>query len=102
LCSTFFAETLRIYPIAGLLSRECNKRYTIPDTDVQIEVGDQVTIPVYGLHHNAEFYPNPEVFDPDRFTEEAKKTRPQFTYLPFGEGPRQCIGNLLTLIYAML
>jgi cytochrome P450 family 6 len=90
-----FSETLRIYPIAGLLARECTKRYTIPETNVQIEVGTVVTIPVYGLHHNAEYFPNPKVFDPDRFTEEVKKTRPQFTYLPFGDGPRQCIGNLL-------
>jgi cytochrome P450 family 6 len=93
-CFHIFSETLRIYPISGQLSRQCTKRYTIPDTDVQIEVGDVVTIPVYGLHHNAEFYPDPEVFDPDRFTEEVKKTRPHFTYLPFGEGPRQCIGML--------
>jgi cytochrome P450 family 6 len=88
-----FAETMRIYPNASVLTRECTKRYTIPDTNVQIEVGDLVTIPVYGMHHNKEYFPNPELFDPDRFTEEAKKTRPQFSYLPFGEGPRKCIGN---------
>jgi len=70
----------------------CTKRYTLPDTDVQIEVGDELTIPVYSLHHDPQYYPNPEVFDPYRFTEEAKKSRPQYTFLPFGEGPRQCIG----------
>ncbi|XP_065339679.1 cytochrome P450 9e2-like [Cloeon dipterum] len=85
-------ETLRMYSPAGALARECTKRYTIPDSNVQLEVGDLITIPVYGLHHDPKYFPNPEVFDPDRFTEEAKKTRPAFAYLPFGEGPRQCIG----------
>ncbi|XP_059477145.1 cytochrome P450 9e2-like [Neocloeon triangulifer] len=85
-------ETLRIYSPAGMLTRMCTKRYKIPDSDVHLDVGDVVTIPVYALHHDPKYFPDPEVFDPDRFTEEAKKTRPAFSYLPFGEGPRQCIG----------
>ncbi|CAB3366382.1 Hypothetical predicted protein [Cloeon dipterum] len=85
-------ETLRIYTPVGALARECTKRYTIPDSDVQIDIGDIINIPIYGLHQDPKYFPNPEVFNPDRFTEEAKKTRPAFTYLPFGEGPRQCIG----------
>ncbi|XP_065339677.1 cytochrome P450 9e2-like [Cloeon dipterum] len=85
-------ETLRIYSPAGVLQRECTKRYTIPDTNINLEVGDAVVIPVYPMHHDPTYFPCPEVFDPDRFTEEGKKTRPAFTYLPFGEGPRQCIG----------
>jgi cytochrome P450 family 6 len=84
---------MRKYPIAGVLSRECTKPYKLPDSDVHIEVGNLVAIPVHALHYDPKYYPNPEVFDPDRFTEEGKKTRPQFTYLPFGEGPRQCIGK---------
>jgi cytochrome P450 family 6 len=73
--------------------RECTNKYTIPGTDVTIEKGTFVVIPVIGLHMDQKYYPNPEKFDPDRFSEETKNKRPQFTYLPFGEGPRICIGK---------
>lgn len=46
-----------------------------------------------GLHHDQDYYPNPDVFDPERFSTENKQTRPSGTYLPFGDGPRNCIGN---------
>lgn len=49
-------------------------------------------IPVYQIHHDEEYYPNPEEFNPDRFNEENKPN--QYAFLPFGEGPRMCIGNL--------
>lgn len=57
-------------------------------------------IPVFALHRDPEYYPNPDVFDPDRFTPENKKLRPPCTYLPFGDGPRNCIGKLMTTYIA--
>jgi cytochrome P450 family 6 len=86
-------ETLRKYPPVPFLTRECTKKYTIPGTDVTIEEGTLVVIPVIGLHKDQKYFPNPEKFDPARFREEMKSKRPQFTYLPFGEGPRICIGK---------
>jgi cytochrome P450 family 6 len=86
-------ETLRIYPPGPFLIRECTKKYKIPGTNVTIEKGTSIIIPVIGLHRDQKYYPDPEKFDPDRFSEEMKNKKPQFTYLPFGEGPRICIGK---------
>ncbi|XP_071447749.1 cytochrome P450 6a2-like [Hetaerina americana] len=99
------SETLRLYPAVPILFRECTKEYRIkreefPDPlmptnrkeDIVIEKGVKVLLPIVGLHYDPKYYPHPEKFDPDRFTEEAKSQRPPFTFLPFGEGPRICIG----------
>ncbi|XP_033339723.1 cytochrome P450 6k1 isoform X3 [Megalopta genalis] len=91
-------ETLRKYPPAAMLSRRCEYRYQIPGTKVELPAGIRVIIPIYGLHHDPEYYPNPATFDPERFTEENKRSRPPFTYLPFGEGPRNCIGMRFALL----
>ncbi|XP_046597120.1 probable cytochrome P450 6a13 [Neodiprion lecontei] len=55
-------------------------------------MGSKCIIPIYAVHHNAEFYPDPERFIPERFTEKAKAQRHPYTFLPFGGGPRNCIG----------
>lgn len=91
--NVLFSETLRKYPPGIVLSRVSNKDYKVPDTDVVLPKGSEVLIPVLGLHKDPEYFPNPEKFDPDRFSLENKKTRPSCTYLPFGEGPRNCIGK---------
>lgn len=52
-------------------------------------------IPAHELHYDSEFYPDPQKFDPDRFSTENMKTRNAFSWLPFGEGPRVCIGRFL-------
>lgn len=49
-------------------------------------------IPVQAIHHDSRYYYDPERYDPDRFTPEEIKKRPNFTFLPFGDGPRNCIG----------
>ncbi|XP_066245812.1 probable cytochrome P450 6a13 [Euwallacea similis] len=85
-------ETLRKYPPLPILPRKCSKNYRVPNTNVIIDKGTLVAIPVWGLQMDPEYYPNPEVFDPDRFDEKNKASRPDFTFLPFGEGPRMCIG----------
>jgi len=88
-----FAETLRKYPPFSILNRECTKRYKIPGTNVILEKGIQVVIPVMGIHHDPQYFPEPEKFDPERFSLEAKSKRHRYVYMPFGEGPRICIGN---------
>ena len=87
------AETLRKYPPVVALTRECAQTAKLRDTDLVIEKGTQVVLPVYGLHHDPKYFPDPDRFDPERFSEEEVKKRPHFCYLPFGEGPRLCIGK---------
>jgi cytochrome P450 family 6 len=76
-----------------LITRECEKSIKLRGTDVTVEKGVQVLVPILALHRDPKYYPDPERFDPERFSEEGKKTRPHFSYIPFGEGPRLCIGG---------
>lgn len=94
-CLIKCVETLRKYPPAPLLSRKCEYKYQIPNSNVELPAGMRVIIPIYGLHHDPNYYPDPARFNPERFTEENKRARHPYTYLPFGEGPRNCIGTRL-------
>jgi cytochrome P450 family 6 len=85
-------ETLRKYPPVPTLTRRCTKDYTLRGTDVVAEKGTQVYVSILGMHRDPEYYPDPEKFDPERFNDDNKKSRLSFTYLPFGDGPRNCIG----------
>ncbi|XP_055696558.1 cytochrome P450 6A1-like [Lutzomyia longipalpis] len=85
-------ETLRMHPIVPNLVRTLTKDYKIPDRDYVFKKGTFFSIPVFGIHRDADIYPEPNKFDPDRFTEENIKNRHQFSWLPFGDGPRNCVG----------
>ncbi|XP_076223966.1 cytochrome P450 6k1 [Nomia melanderi] len=94
------SETLRKYPPVAFVDRVVTTDYKIPNSDLVIEEGTPVYISMMGLHYDPEYFPEPEKYDPMRFSEERKKTRPAFTHLPFGEGPRVCIEGQCT--YALL
>ncbi|CAF0708583.1 unnamed protein product [Brachionus calyciflorus] len=57
-----------------------------------------IFVPLYALHHNPEIYPDPDRFDPERFNDENKQKRENNTYLPFGNGPRNCLGMRFALL----
>lgn len=94
--SQIIQETLRLYPPFWMIDREA----VVDDSagDVLIPQGSTVIVFVYGAHHAAQSWQDPERFDPERFTKSDEKLQPPFTYLPFGGGPRGCIGGN----YAML
>ncbi|KFW07715.1 Cytochrome P450 3A21, partial [Fulmarus glacialis] len=89
-------ETLRLFPLGGRLERACKKDVEI--NGVTIPKGSIVMIPSYILHHNPEYWPNPEEFRPERFSKENKEAIDPYTYLPFGAGPRNCIAMRFALL----
>jgi cytochrome P450 len=89
-------EGLRLYPPFWMIDREAVSDDRVGDTE--IPGGSTVIVYVYGAHHAPRYWENPESFDPERFIKGNEKLRTPFTYLPFGGGPRVCIGNQ----YAML
>lgn len=91
-------ETLRKHPPAPVTRRVVTKPYVIPGTSVHLDVGVKILIPIYGLHHDPKYFPEPEVFNPENFSDEIKAMRPNHAYLPFGDGPRNCIGMRFGLL----
>ncbi|XP_054713938.1 cytochrome P450 3A2-like [Uloborus diversus] len=92
------SETLRLYSPAVRLERIAEQDYVLGDTGITIPKDMIVTIPISAMHMDPEFFPNPEKFDPDRFSAEERAKRDQYTYMPFGSGPRNCIGMRFALM----
>ncbi|KAJ8940734.1 hypothetical protein NQ318_005485 [Aromia moschata] len=88
-------KTLRMYPPLSFVTRTCVKDYKVPDEDLVIDKGTRVFIPIRGIHYDERHFIDPEVFDPERFNEANKKKIQQYSYLPFGEGPRICIVKMV-------
>jgi cytochrome P450 len=85
------AESMRLFPPAWAIGRrsieECTLAgYTVPARSL-------VLMSQYVMHRDARYFPEPERFDPERWSAEARDSRPQFSYFPFGGGPRRCIGE---------
>jgi cytochrome P450 len=89
-----FAEVMRLYPTVWVLGRSCGpepyqfRGFTIPP-------GAALLAPQIVVHRDPRFWDNPEIFDPLRFADEGKSSRPRYAYFPFGGGSRQCIGEAL-------
>lgn len=93
----------RKYPVQVASDRVCTKPYTIQpkaenEAPVHIPIGTIVFFPTYSLHHDPEFFANPEKFDPERFSEENKPKIKHYAYAPFGLGPRMCVGSRFALM----
>ncbi|XP_072762553.1 uncharacterized protein [Anoplolepis gracilipes] len=89
-------EALRLYPSVFLIFRKAAK-----DVKLQsyvIPAGTIIHLHIYGVHRDPNFWPNPEVFDPDRFLPERIQNRHPYSYIPFSAGPRNCIGQRFALL----
>ncbi|XP_055589833.1 cytochrome P450 9e2-like [Uranotaenia lowii] len=105
------SEALRKWPPGPAIDRECVKTYKMKTSDgleFTVDKGTALWIPIHALHHDPKYFPNPERFDPERFSDERKGSIVNGTYLPFGIGPRNCIGSrfalseVKTIIYHLL
>ena len=93
-------EAIRLYPPAWILGRRALKDYKLGPYIVP--AGAIVIMSPYVMHHDPRYFPDPFRFDPDRWTSEARASRPQFSYFPFGGGPRRCIGEGFALMESIM
>ena len=94
------AEAMRLYPPIYVIARRASE-----DTEVggyPVPRGAEVILWVYMAHRDPRFFPDPEAFRPERFTREAAAQLPKLAYLPFGGGPRACIGKTFAMMEARL
>jgi len=98
--SAIFDEALRLYPPAWLITR----RVITADTyyDMRVEPGTLIILSPYTIQRHPQYWPNADAFQPERFLPETSKTHPRYAYIPFGGGPRLCIGNTFAKIEATL
>ena len=91
-------EAIRLYPPAPLIMRAARRDMQLGNEEVR--AGASLRLPVYAVHRHEAFWHRPDAFDPSRFEPEAVKARERYTYLPFGAGPRTCIGHSFALLEA--
>jgi len=93
-------EAMRLYPPVGLLARNV----LAPDQlyDRNIQPNDTVFLNIYAMHRHEMLWDEPEAFNPGHFAPEAKKTRDRYQYLPFGAGPRVCVGANFAMMQAQI
>ncbi|XP_050514947.1 cytochrome P450 6j1-like [Diabrotica virgifera virgifera] len=90
-------ETMRKYAVLPFMDREAITDYRLEGTDLVIEKGMIVYIPLFAIMRDSKYFPNPEQFDPDRFADNNYNSD-GLVYFPFGEGPKACIGKRLGLL----
>ncbi|XP_077563290.1 cytochrome P450 3A24-like isoform X2 [Haemaphysalis longicornis] len=91
------SECLRMYPPGTRIDRSPREDYILGNTGVKVRKGDLIAVPIYAMHHDPEYFPDPLTFKPERFDDENVASIQPYTYLPFGAGPRNCIGMRLAL-----
>ncbi|CAG2114850.1 unnamed protein product [Medioppia subpectinata] len=100
------SETLRKYPPLVRVEREAMEDVVLTDDtlglSVRVEKGVYAEIPVYAIHHDPDYFPDPFAFRPDRFLPKNRHNIKPYTYMPFGAGPRNCLGMRFALFQTKL
>ncbi|XP_063391522.1 cytochrome P450 6B2-like [Cydia fagiglandana] len=96
-----FKESMRLFPSLGFLVRQCTDSYQFPGTDVTIDEGVNIAIPLQAIQTDPKYFKDPEKFIPERFDAKNLQEIQKNTYLPFGDGPRACIGERLGLMQSL-
>jgi cytochrome P450 family 3 subfamily A len=94
-------ESLRLYPPVVGVERVVGQDYILGNTGIQIKKGQIIHFPKYSIHRDPDNFPTPNSFKPERFFPENRSYHP-CTYLPFGGGPRNCVGMRLALLEVKL
>lgn len=94
-------ESMRLYPPTWIYIRMARQPDILP-SGVTVPAGTKLYLCPFVMHRNPHYFPNPTQFDPERFSEVAKQSRPKFAYFPFGGGPRICIGQALAEMEGLL
>jgi cytochrome P450 len=94
-----FAEAMRLYPPVPILTRRVETAFALAGRD--LPAGTVLIVPVHALHRHARLWPDADVFDPGRFAPEAVRERHRYSYMPFGAGPRICIGSAFAQMEAV-
>jgi cytochrome P450 len=97
-CRQVISEAMRLYPAAPGIGRLPNAPMVLGGA--QISARTRIHIPIFALHRNTQLWENPNAFDPDRFAADKVKARSRYAFLPFGGGPRVCIGASFATIEA--
>ncbi len=90
------SEAMRVYAPAPMIARVAEQATRILDVDVEADA--LIFLPLYVIHRHETLWDRPEVFWPERFSRENMKDIPKFSYMPFGSGPRTCVGNSFAMM----
>ncbi|MFB7143082.1 cytochrome P450 [Agrobacterium deltaense] len=94
-----FSEAMRLYPPAPVVTRTALQDFRLGEHD--IPAGTVLYVPIYAVHRHTTLWEEPDRFDPSRFEPEKVKARHRYAYMPFGAGPRVCIGNAFAMMEAV-
>ncbi|XP_038210618.1 cytochrome P450 6B5-like [Zerene cesonia] len=92
------SEALRLHPPVGFITRKCVKDTILPVGNVKVEKGTRIMTPIFAVHHDEKFYPEPLKFIPERFAPENRNKIIDISYMPFGKGNRVCVGTRYALL----
>ena len=93
-------ESLRLYPPAYMIGREATRPVRLGPWELPAKT--TVLMSIWGMHHDARFFPDPEAFRPERWLDGSTSGLPKWVYQPFGGGPRVCVGNHFAMMESVL